>query len=280
MSTTKITTRPIKYSRNQFALNNKMQINISNSNEVPSTLNNCNQFSSFEPDYPSNKMNALKIKPRMESRSKGVKLFIRGMRSTSTREVIHSAMSQFGAIDSLKIPFSKTSQKNMGYGYIVYKWKETYLHVLNHIKSVVIEGKEVQIMKYDPTVTQSFKKNHPTVCQEMLTIPQEPSSAELAIQNQVPSSDADFADYLRLYTRDSFLENEAISRKTHQNQPMSPRTPSCAIGSLSDPRRLTESNGMRKPTSIYYTRPEFQLNHIKSNLKFKKGKVSVQYFKF
>ena len=77
-----------------------------------------------------------------------VKLFFRGLYKRTNKETAAKVFSQYGCIEYLRLPFCKTKNKNMGYGFVVFRDPAVASQVLANLKSVIIDGKTIQLHSY------------------------------------------------------------------------------------------------------------------------------------
>ncbi len=80
-----------------------------------------------------------------------IKLFFRGLYKRTNKEIAAKVFSQFGSIEYLRLPFCKTKNKNMGYGFVVFHDPAVAEQVLADLKSVIIDGKSIQLHSYSLT---------------------------------------------------------------------------------------------------------------------------------
>lgn len=144
------------FRKNEYT-NNKC---IENTNRIASPLSIDDKDPCINMPQNSSTMQVIE-KRSFGNFQKKMKLFFRGLRKTTSRETIYSVLSQYGNIKAVKVPFSKVSQKNMGYGYVIYQNKEVSINLLNNIRTVFIQGKSIPFSVYDPRVKNSFKASHP-----------------------------------------------------------------------------------------------------------------------
>lgn len=79
---------------------------------------------------------------------KKIKLFFRGLYKRTNKETAAKVFSQHGCIEYLRLPFCKTKNKNMGYGFVVFQDPAVASQVLSNLKSVIIDGKTIQLHSY------------------------------------------------------------------------------------------------------------------------------------
>ena len=49
------------------------------------------------------------------------RLFFKGLKKKTSPEMIFKFLSEFGKVIKLNVPFSKTTKKNMGYGFVQFE---------------------------------------------------------------------------------------------------------------------------------------------------------------
>lgn len=101
--------------------------------------------------YPA----TMQIRKRLSKsqKDKNVKVFFKSLKKSSTLESVVHALSEFGQLKYVRLPFSKTKKRNMGYGYAIYEDGNDAINLLRTTKNVHIDGKQVTISSF------SFAKN-------------------------------------------------------------------------------------------------------------------------
>ena len=261
----------MKYSKNALDINsNDRRVQTTTQKDIHSTKT----VSESEP-FEYGQHVSSKGKKKRQSNDM-IKLFFRGMRSSTTKKDIESALSQYGTLDWLKVPFSHTSNKNMGYGYVLYQSKRSALFVLNELRKIVIQGKEVQFIKYDPKVTNQFRKNHPQGCYQTRKITKESSIGGKATTKEGPKK---HVNQLCNYTGSSLNEISSLGEKDFE--PLTVQGVEYVYGYpvyLNDFSQTKPNKGTHylcKPTSIKYRLGSSGCLHPHSNIRLNQPRPTM-----
>ena len=82
------------------------------------------------------------------ARPKPIKVFFKSLRKFTTKESVVAALSSFGPLSYVRLPFSKSKNRNIGYGYVVYQDQAIAERVVSEVKRVEIDGKLIELTKY------------------------------------------------------------------------------------------------------------------------------------
>ena len=75
-------------------------------------------------------------------------MLFKSLSKQSTKESVANALSVDGKLKFVRFPFSKNTQKNLGYGYFIYENITIGFFVLNSVKEVKIDEKKIQLQPF------------------------------------------------------------------------------------------------------------------------------------
>ncbi len=106
------------------------------------------------------------IRKRLSKSQKdqNVKVFFKSLKKSTTLESVVSALSQFGQLKYVRLPFSKTKKRNMGYGYAIYEDASDAIGLLRTSKQVLVDGKPVAISSFSFAKSTSSQRIHAPFC--------------------------------------------------------------------------------------------------------------------
>ena len=174
--------------------------------------------------------------PKMKNTNMGkFRIFFKGLKKRTTPDLVYSIFSSFGRVSQLRVPFSKTTQKCMGYGYVVFADKNKGQEVLDSHPSVMIEGKKVDLSRFDFKEKIAYKSHRKNVIQ--VGFPSDNPGGFLSQEKFKEESDI-------IEDRDEF-----VHQKTNKKH---------AVRS-----RMTESNTQGSPVDGGYNlKPPIKVNQI------------------
>lgn len=76
------------------------------------------------------------------------KIHMKGLKKKTSPSDVFVAFSQFGIVSKMKVPYSKSKEKNMGYGFIEFKNDQDAISLLMNNSSILIDGKDVLISQF------------------------------------------------------------------------------------------------------------------------------------
>ena len=97
-------------------------------------------------------------------KDKNVKVFFKSLKKSSTLESVVHALSEFGQLKYVRLPFSKTKKRNMGYGYAIYEDGNDAIDLLRTNKNVLVDGKPVTISSFSFAKNTSSPRNEVAFC--------------------------------------------------------------------------------------------------------------------
>lgn len=204
--------------------------------------NSTTQSPQIEPANPVNQIAA--------SNQKMFRVFFKSLRKTSTKESIVAALSQFGQIRFLHLPFNKTKNRVIGYGYVVYQDQSIGKRLVNEVKQVEIDGRLISLTKYATSFDSEARPNNP----------------DIPCPKADPSEQAFKKATIKKHKTDSSQENQKRVRKLSEANYLSYEA-SC-LHSI-------------KPTQVAFSSLQKnlpQLQHDSSNLTFWVSPVATSQF--
>lgn len=78
----------------------------------------------------------------------GHKVFFKSLRKSTNKDMVFEALSVYGKIRFVRLPYSKAKQANLGYGYVIYEDKSIADYVLKQVKTVRIGDKDIKMQAY------------------------------------------------------------------------------------------------------------------------------------
>lgn len=90
----------------------------------------------------------LSIPPSTTSNVGQLKIFIKGLKKKTSPDEVFAAFSCHGTILRLKVPYSKSKEKNMGYGFVEFLDREDAIRLLKNVSSILVDGKDIDISIY------------------------------------------------------------------------------------------------------------------------------------
>jgi RNA recognition motif-containing protein len=97
-----------------------------------------------------------KLSP-LKSADNSRKLFFKPLDKHSTKETILSAISKFGKVEYLRVPFSNKKKKNLGYGFVVFESVQVINLLCDHQIKTKIDDKIVGFSRFDVQKYKSKK---------------------------------------------------------------------------------------------------------------------------
>lgn len=79
---------------------------------------------------------------------KFTKVFFKGLRSKTTKETVYGVLSTFGPVKYLRLPYNHSLKKNLGYGFVIYSENTTGRYLLEEVRTLTVDGKEVLLLAY------------------------------------------------------------------------------------------------------------------------------------
>ena len=89
-------------------------------------------------------------------------LFIKGLKKTTSAQVVEQAMSSYGKILFVQLPYNKKKNKNIGYCYMVFENDDIARSLLNEKKPIEVLGRPVSVSSFKLR-TISNKQEHQQV---------------------------------------------------------------------------------------------------------------------
>ena len=122
--------------------------------------------SSELPPKPSTCTSTSSIRRRLSKSQKdqNVKVFFKSLKKSSTLESVARVLSGFGQLKFVRLPFSKTKKRNMGYGYAIFEDASVAIDLLRTTKSVLVDGKPVAISSFSFAKSTSSPRNQAPFC--------------------------------------------------------------------------------------------------------------------
>lgn len=192
------------------------------SQQISHPLNNVGEHRSIRLSIPT--LSPANLDPILQSTNKRIrvsqlKIFIRGLKKWTNPETVRSVFSEIGQLSKVKVPFSKTTKKNMGYGCVQFRDWKTGLSLLDNYSHILIDGKEIEISRFD------FKQNKCKIKQ----IPKAQAPPEPSERENEPTEPAERKKILEIQkfnecqreseSRWPFLRSENhLDEQTHRNR--------------------------------------------------------------
>ena len=96
--------------------------------------------------------------PQKTPKKKEVRVFFKSLRKRTDQAAIEQVFSKYGELQMVRLPFSETKKKNLGYGYVVFKDQEIGMDMILHVKRVKIEGKIIKLREFDVNRQKKYKE--------------------------------------------------------------------------------------------------------------------------
>lgn len=112
-----------------------------------------NKNSPFSVKQPSHN----KIQSPLKTSDNAKKLFIKPLNKHSSKDTILSAISKFGRVEYLRVPFSSKKRKNLGYGFVVFESLQVTNMLCDHQIKTKIDDKIVGFSRFDVQQYKSKK---------------------------------------------------------------------------------------------------------------------------
>ena len=92
------------------------------------------------------------------AKKKEIRVFFKSLRKRTDQAAIEQVFSKYGDLQLVRLPFSETKKKNLGYGYVVFKDQEIGMDMILHVKRVKIEGKIIKLREFDVNRQKKYKE--------------------------------------------------------------------------------------------------------------------------
>lgn len=89
------------------------------------------------------------------------RVFFKGLKKWTTPCTIYSVFSKYGKIEEIKVPYSNSTKRNMGYGYVSFEDEQVSLNLLKYHSSMLIGGKTVELSAFSFKEKYASKRNKP-----------------------------------------------------------------------------------------------------------------------
>ena len=76
------------------------------------------------------------------------KVFLKNLHQKLSSEQVYEILKEFGPIMRLKIPFNKSKNRNLGYGYAIFEEVASVQRVLEKNGQIAFQGKAIQFVKF------------------------------------------------------------------------------------------------------------------------------------
>ena len=129
-----------------------------------------NESISFDPSPPNlslgycqhrpalgNKITGQQLQPKQPTPRREKKIFFKSLKKTTTKETVEKALSKYGKLKFVRLPFSKQKQRNLGYGYAIFECEAEADFVLGSLHELIIDGKPVKLQAF---IEHNQKSNH------------------------------------------------------------------------------------------------------------------------
>ena len=87
------------------------------------------------------------------------RIFFKSLNKKSTRADLEAVFCKYGEIEYLKLPFNFCKERNLGYGFIIYKDDKVTQHLLHQVKEVMINGKMISLTAFSEDDKNKSKKS-------------------------------------------------------------------------------------------------------------------------
>lgn len=164
----------------------------------------------------------------LDSNVKGFKVFLKGISKSISKKDVETSLSRLSRVLYLRLPYSNSKSKNLGYGIAVMEECKELVELANDEGIIQINDKWVQIIKFDRR-----KKKNPS------------NSTLLNLKGNLGSGESQTESLLRDPTTN--LQESEKQKKINMA--------TLNVTSLQEPRtKVAKKNHRIKPTSsIYYT---------------------------
>lgn len=211
-------------------------------------------------------LNANSAKQPARKKISPIKLFFKGLKKRTTYEKVFEVFSEYGVLRSLKVPFSHTQKKNMGYGVACFEDDSIAINLCRDLKELHIDGKYICLMAYDFRIKRAYfkKLDQEMNNQKFVSIhAQDPPKSNWKPQLDILS---DFGNNCCSLNKKNGCEDE----KKH---------PIGICSGKSSAHKNDQTCYKVKPTSTCYDANCRNLNHCQLNLRFKLSKIpcSINY---
>ena len=93
-----------------------------------------------------------------QTKKKEIRVFFKSLRKRTDQAAIEQVFSKYGELQLVRLPFSETKKKNLGYGFVVFKDQEIGMDLIAHVKRLKIEGKIIKLREFDVNRQKKYKE--------------------------------------------------------------------------------------------------------------------------